>query len=206
MAKLLTFIPITRLSRFLLLSVMAVCFAPSGVMAQVVTVTGATGTAGPYTTLAAAFTAINGSAQTGNTIVVTISGTTAEPAAGAILNAGTWSTLTINPTGGAAAVVEGAATAGLPLVDLNGADNVTINGLNTGGNTLTIRNTTVSSTSGTSTVRFQTDATSNTITNCNLQGSCTMAVGTNGGVVWFGSAAVTTGNDNITISNFQYSV
>ena len=87
------------------------------------------------------------------------------------------------------------------MIDINGADNVTIDGLNVSGNALTIQNTTVSSTSGTSTIRFQADATNNLVTNCSLQGSATMASGTNGGVVWFGSAAVTTGNDNNTVSN-----
>jgi len=172
------------------------------VHAQTVTVTGASGTAGPYTTLRAAFTAINGTAQTGRTISINISGTTNEGATTATLSAGTWITLTIIPTGGAAAKVAGATTAGSPLIDLSGADNVTINGLNTGGNTLTIENTTVSATSGTSTIRFIGGATGNTVTNCTVNGAFTGAVGTNGGNIFFSTDAVTAnGNDNNTISN-----
>ena len=51
------------------------------------------------------------------------------------------------------------------LIDLNGADNITINGLNTGDNTLSISNTTSSNVIGTSAIRFIADATSNTVTN-----------------------------------------
>ena len=47
----------------------------------------------------------------------------------------------------------------------SGADNVTIDGLNTGGNSLTIRNT--SSTSFT--IRFANDASNNTIQNCTVE-------------------------------------
>lgn len=172
----------------------------TSLQAQVVTVTGASGTAGPYATLKEAFDAINATAQTGNNILITVQGTTAEPVGGAVLNAGAWTSLTINPTGGAPAMIAGAATAGLPLLDLNGADNVTIDGLNSGGNTLTISNTTVSSTSGTSTVRFQAEATNNTITRCSIQGSSTMSTTTNGGTIWFAAGATANGNDNNTIS------
>ncbi len=138
------------------------------------------------------------------TITVVIGGNTSEPAGGAILNgsgagSASYTSMSIQPFG--SITVSGTATAGLPLIDFNGADNVTVNGLNSGGNSLTISNLSTSSTSGTSTIRFQTDATNNTITNCSVLGSATMAVGTNGGNIWFGSAAVTTGNDNNTISN-----
>ena len=43
----------------------------------------------------------------------------------------------------------GAAVAGSPMIDLSGADNVTFDGLNVGGNQLIIANTTISATSGT---------------------------------------------------------
>ncbi|MBC7588466.1 MAG: cadherin-like beta sandwich domain-containing protein, partial [Chitinophagaceae bacterium] len=186
----------TKLLALVFFSVMMV----NVLTAQTVTVTGATGTAGPYTTLGAAFTAINGTAQTGNTITITISGTTNEGTATAILNAGAWTSITINPTGGAAATVAGATTAGSPLIDLSGAGNVTINGLNTGGNTLTIENSTVSATAGTSTIRFINDASNNTITNCFINGASTMASGTFGGNIYF-ATGINTGNDNNTISN-----
>ena len=168
-----------------------------------VTVTGASAgvnAGSPYATLAAAFTAINGAAQTGNNIVISITANTSEPAAGASLGAGAWATVTINPVG--ARTVSGAATAGTPLINLNGADNVTIDGLNSGGNSLEISNTTVSATAGTSTIRFIADATSNTVTRCTLRGSSTGtgAATTATGTILF-STATTTGNDNNTISN-----
>ena len=159
---------------------------------------------GSYATLADAFSAVNAGTHTG-AITVEIIGDTTEPAAGAVLNASgagaaSYTSIVISPSGGAARTISGAATAGVPLIDLNGADNVTINGLNSGGNALTISNTTVSSTPGTSTIRFQADATSNTITNCSILGSSTMSAGTSGGNILFSTAAVG-GNDNNIISN-----
>lgn len=164
-----------------------------------VDVSGAVGGNGSYSTLAAAFTAINGTVQTGSNISITISGNTTETVS-AVLNAGAWTTLTIQPTGGAGRTITGSLTA--PLIDLNGADNVTFDGLNSGGNSLTIQNTNTGTTSTTSTFRFIGDATGNTITNCSVQGSMTMTLATNGGVIFFSTAASGgNGNDNNTISN-----
>lgn len=169
-----------------------------GANAQV-TVTGCTGAGnGSYATLSAAATAIV-AAQPAAVINITITGNTTEPVGGASLVAGTWTSLTIQPSGGNW-TISGAITAGTPLLTLNGSDNVTINGLNTGGNSLTISNTTASGTSNTSTIRFAADATNNTITNCSILGSFSAAVGTNGGNIMF-STGTTTGNDNNTISN-----
>ena len=169
--------------------------------------TGGTGTQPTgYATLGAAFAAINTGVHTG-AIVIDVCGDTTEGTATAILNAsGTGSALytgiTISPAGGAGRTISGATTAGSPTIDFVGADNVTVNGLNSGGNTLTISNTTVSATSGTATIRFIGGATTNTITNSNIQGSGTMAVGTNGGNIYFATDAVTAnGNDNNTVSN-----
>lgn len=153
-----------------------------------------------YTTLTDAFVAINAGTHTG-TITINVVANTTEPATGAVLNAsGTgsanYTSILIQPSGGAARVISGAINAGVPMIDLNGADNVTFNGLNSGGNSLTLDNTTVSATSGTSTVRLQADATSNLFTNININGASTMATGTNGGNVWIGAGAINTGNDN----------
>ncbi len=122
----------------------------------------------------------------------------------AVLNASgsgsaSYTSLLIQPSGGAARTISGA-IAGDALVTLNGADNVTIDGLNTGGNTLTLSNTSTASTAGTSTLKFITDATNNTVTNVSILGSATISVsgGTNGGNIWFAAGAVTTGNDNNT--------
>src|SRR6185503_7591109 len=86
---------------------------------QNVTVTGAdaaTNAASPFATLAAAFASINATAQTGNSIIITIDNNTTEPAAGAILNNGAWVSISIQPAGGAARTITGASTAGLPLI------------------------------------------------------------------------------------------
>src|SRR5439155_8309338 len=80
-------------------------------------------------------------------------------------------------------------------------DNVTINGLNASGNSLTISNTTVSATASTSTIRFREGATLNTVTNCTVRGSATMAVGTAGGTILFSTSTIVGGNSNNTISN-----
>lgn len=157
-----------------------------------------------YPTMKAAFDAINAGTHTG-AIVIRVAGDTDEGTSTAALNASgtgsaSYTTITISPSGGAARTISGATTAGNPLIDFNGADNVTIDGLNTGGNSLTIANTTASATAGTTTLRFINGATENTITNCNIQGSGTSTGAT--GVVFFGTDTMTAnGNDNNTLSN-----
>ncbi|NBX78999.1 MAG: hypothetical protein EBQ94_01235 [Flavobacteriales bacterium] len=133
------------------------------------------------------------------TVTALVTADITETGSVALANSSNWTSLLVNPNG--ARTISGAAAAGAPLIDFNGADNVTFNGLNSGGNSLTISNTTVSPNSGTSTIQFRNDATSNTITNCTVLGSATMAVGTNGGNIFFGAGSATTGNDNNTISN-----
>jgi hypothetical protein len=164
------------------------------------------GTSGPtgYSTLKDAFDAINAGTHQG-TIAVSICGDTTE-AASAVLNASgsgsaSYTTIAVHPDGGAARTVSGAITAGSPLVDLNGADNVTIDGLNSGGNALTLSNTTASVTAGTSTIRFIEGASNNTITNATIQGSATGAVTTSTGTVLFSTSTVPGGNSNNTVSN-----
>lgn len=190
-----------RLTR--LLSSIVVLYAMTALNAWAQNVTVNPG-AGSYPTLKAAFDAINAGTHTG-AITVSIVGNTDETTTSAVLNASgsgaaSYSSILITPVG--ARTITGATTAGSPLIDLSGADNVTIDGLNASGNSLTIANTTVSATSGTATIRFIGGATNNTITNANIQGSGTMSVATNGAVIFFSTDAVTTsGNDNNTISN-----
>ncbi|MES2398017.1 MAG: T9SS type A sorting domain-containing protein [Bacteroidota bacterium] len=161
-----------------------------------VTVAGSTGANASYTTLKAAFDAINlNNNQTGNAITISITASTTELAP-AVLNqptAGSWATLTISPSGGAAITVTGASP--LPLIGLNGADNVTIDGLNTGGNSLTISNTSTSST-GAATIVYYADASNNILQNCTVSGSSTSATLA---TIAF-STGTTTGNDGNTIT------
>lgn len=153
-----------------------------------------------YPTLATAFTQINNGLHTG-VITITITGNTTETATATLNASGTgsasYTSISVQPSGGAARTVSGAITAGLPLIDFNGADNVTIDGLNSGGNSLTISNTTASATMLTCTIRFVNGATINTITNCTIEGSTT-AFSNNEGVIFFYNGA---SNSSNTISN-----
>jgi Domain of unknown function DUF11/Thrombospondin type 3 repeat len=159
-----------------------------------------------YATLGAAFAAINAGTYTG-VIGIDICGDTVEGAATAVLNASgsggaSYTSITISPAGGKDRTIAGATTAGTPLINFNGADNVTIDGLNTGGNSLTITNTTASSAAGTSTIELVGGATGNTITNATILGSSAVtSYVTDGGTIWFSFDTVTgNGNDNNTVS------
>jgi len=116
-----------------------------------VSVTATAGTPGPtaYTTLKGAFDAVNAGTHQGN-ITISINGSTTETAT-ATLNASgsgsaSYTAVLIRPGGGANPVVGGSISSG-PVVKLNGANNVTINGSNNGTTTrnLTITNTSTSS-------------------------------------------------------------
>ena len=87
-----------------------------------------------------------------------------------------------------------------PLIDLNGADNVTINGsMNASGSSpdLTLKNNSSVSTAGTSTIRFRNDATNNVVQYCNIRGSSADAAG---GVLFFSTTNQSTGNDGNAIN------
>lgn len=172
-------------------------FSALAVSAQV-TVTGSTGADGPYTTLGAAFTALNAGTHTGNNIVVELSAGTTE-AGSAILNSNAWATLLIRPSVDGV-VVAGPSLGGRGLIELNGADNVTIDGdnPNTGGlnRNLTFQNTATNTTTYTSVIRVavlaatQISADNILIRNSILIGSAT---GRN-----ISTATSTTGSENTT--------
>ncbi|MDF2447727.1 MAG: hypothetical protein K0R26_231 [Bacteroidota bacterium] len=191
-------------SKWLIVVSIFCMFLPTLMRAQVdVTASGGTASAS-YTTLKESFEAINAGTHSG-IISIDISASTTETATAVLFASGvggsSYSKITIVPSGGGARTISGAIAPGLPLIDLNGADNVLIDGLYSGGNSLTISNTTASGTSGTSTIRFIGGATSNTITNCFVFGSFSAAVGTNGGNIFFSTDANTAnGNDNNVIS------
>ncbi|MGB0135378.1 S8 family serine peptidase [Dokdonella sp.] len=164
------------------------------------------GTVGPsgFSTLKDAFDAINAGTHQG-VVDVTVCADTTETAS-SVLNASgagsaSYTAATIKPAGGAARTVSGAMAAGSPLIDLAGADNVTIDGLNSGGNALTLSNTTVSGTAGTSTIRFIEGATNNVVTNATILGSATGATTAATGTVLFSTSTVAGGNSNNTVSN-----
>ncbi|MBX3699144.1 MAG: S8 family serine peptidase [Dokdonella sp.] len=164
------------------------------------------GTPGPtgYPTLKDAFDAVNAGTHQG-VLTVDVCADSTETAS-AVLNASgsgasSYTAATIKPAGGAARTVSGAIAAGSPLVGLNGADNVTIDGLNSGGNALTLSNTTASGTTGTSTIRFIEGATGNVVTNATILGSATGGTTAATGTVLFSTSTVAGGNSGNTISN-----
>lgn len=165
-----------------------------------VNVSGALSGNGNYFNLSSAFSAINSASQAGANIVITINRNVAESATGAVLNQGDWSSLTIQPSAGSGKTVSGNINAGLPLIDLNGADNVRIDGINSGGTSLTLSNTSTSGNAGTSTVRFRNDATGNKILNCNILGSSQTNFISSSATILISGEAVATGNDNNVIS------
>lgn len=137
------------------------------------------------------FEALNAAVLTGNVVATITTDLTGETGAIALNQlaeegpgAGTY-TLTIQPSG--ARTVTGTPTA--RLIDLNGADRVTIDGLNAGGNSLLIRN------GGTGEIiRFINDASGNRVLNTVLEGGVGVtAINAAGGTV--------TGNDDILIAN-----
>jgi len=156
------------------------------------------GAGGDFPSLTAAgglFAAINTSVLTANLTVNITSDLSLEDGTNALNQ---WSeegvggyTLIIQPSGGATRTISGgSATA---LISLNGADRVTFNGLNTGSNSLVIRNTNNAG----ATIQLINDASNNTVTNCTIEGGCTNA---SSAVVFIG-AGTTTGNDSNMISN-----
>jgi len=119
--------------------------------------------------------------------------------ASAVLNTNTtpasYTSVLVLPNG--TRTVSGAIVAGSPLINLNGAKNVRIDGYNS----LTLSNTTASATAATSTVRFINGAQNNILANCTILGSSTAAVATAGGDVLFStSTAALGGNSNNIVS------
>ena len=167
-----------------------------------VEVTATQGTTG-YSTIKAAFDAINAGTHTG-AITIKLNGNTTESVA-AVLNASgtgssSYTSVNMYPTVSGVTISGNLAT---PLIDLNGADNVTLNGSLNGtnaGKSLTITNTSTSGNSGTSTIRMYNGANNNTVKYCTIKGSSTDG---SGGVIVLGATAASTGNtiDNNNITN-----
>jgi len=165
--------------------------------AQSVTVMGSTKVDGFYPSLASAFNAINLFPQTGNNILVSVSIGTSESFT-ATLNAGTWASLEIFPAT-AGVVVRGSNNG--PLINLNGADNVTIDGrMNRTGTSidLTLINL-YAGPLGASTVQFDNSANNNTVKYCNIKGAGAGIGPNTRGTIYF-SAAIG-GNSFNTIEN-----
>lgn len=177
--------------------------SPTPVTAGPVTVLATAATTGPtdYVTLKAAFDAINAGTHQG-AITIYIKGDTSE-AASAVLNASgsgaaVYTSISVLPNG--ARTVSGNLAA--PLIDLNGASNIRIDGLNSGGNSLTLSNASNSATAGTSTIRFINGAQNDRVTRCNIQGSSTVPVGvTAGGTILFSTTTGVGNSFNVVTAN-----
>jgi len=148
-----------------------------------VSVTATAGTLGPtsYTTVKLAFDAINAGTHQG-VIVISINASTTEITTPCVLNStgsgsAVYASVLIKPT--AIVTISGATTTGRGLIELFGADNVTIDGAISGSTKdLTITNTAASSVTYTSAIRVAVFTGANissadaiTIKNCNLNGS-----------------------------------
>ncbi|MEI6766548.1 MAG: right-handed parallel beta-helix repeat-containing protein [Bacteroidota bacterium] len=154
------------------------------------------GTGGSYTTIGAVATALNTYGVCGPVsfmITTTYSGGETFPVTfNAITGSSSINTVTIKPVAGASPSISG--SYGGALIDLNGAQNIIIDGSNAVGGTtkdLTISNT---STSGYA-VKFTNNGSSDMVKNCLLKGANTTY-----GPVYF-SSTTTTGNNNDTIRN-----
>ena len=161
-----------------------------------ISLTATIGTAsGNFTTLKAAFDAINAGTHKGVINIMVNSSTT--ESASAVLNASgtgsaSYTAVNIYPTVTGLSI--SGSLNGTPLIDLDGADNVTIDGrVNQAGNKdLTLVNTNVSAGGTVSTIRFVNDASSNTVKYCNVKG----ITGTASGIIFFHTTTGSTGNDN----------
>ena len=169
------------------LSIIALLFAMNtNTFAQNVNVTPNPAT---YATLQAAFAGINGGLHGAGAVTVTIVNSTVEAASASLLG-GVFASCLIIPQG--AITVQGNFNAS--VIDLNGADNVVIDGLNASGNSLTIVNPNAGT--GANGVQCSNGATNNQIRNITCVGLGAIG-GTNGGRgVNIGQSIAGTGGNN----------
>ena len=156
-----------------------------------------------YSTLNEAFAAINLGSHQG-AITIKVKSNTVETAIAKLYQSGynstsNYTSVNIYPTETGLSISGNIAA---PLIDLYGADNVTLNGSIDGldaGKGLVIVNNSTSNQPETSTIRLINDATGNTVKYCTIKGSSTNA---SAGVVLIGTATALTGtgNDNNTIA------
>ena len=173
-----------------------------GILLLALTIHGQTiKTVGPsstYKTLKAAFDAINSGAIQGQ-ITLQITGSTTETAS-AVLNASgtgsaSYTSVLIYPTGIGPYTIS--TEGNWAAIDLNGADNVTIDGrIDQAGSTQSLTITGTSTLAAATAIRFVNSAENNVVRYCNLTGSSTSSAM---GIVSFGGSNIGNGNDNNTI-------
>ena len=181
----------------------------TGLSAQV-SVSATAGTAGPtnYATLNAAFAAVNAGTHQG-AITMLVTANTSEPATAVPLlrsnSPSSYTSIVIRPSGGNFTIASAAApTASRGMIELNGADNVTIDGDDPA--TAGVRNLTFSvaqvTTTGVAAIRFASSSTTdgatfNTVKNCVIQGSRSSETST---VANYGIYSGTSGTSNTSTS------
>ncbi len=157
-----------------------------------------------YSTLQLAFAAINSGAVQGQ-VILQITGSTTETAS-AVLNASgtgsaSYTSVLIYPKGtfSITATTLAPTFGNFALIDLNGADNVTIDGrIDQTGSTKSLTIIGTSTGNGAATVRFLNSAENNIVRYCYLTGSSASSAM---GIVSFGGSSLGNGNDNNTIEN-----
>ena len=154
-----------------------------------------------YFTLKSAFDKINDGTHQGE-ITIKIKHSTTESAAAVLNGSGTgnanYAYVNIYPTESGLSISGNLAS---PLIDLNGADNVTIDGrVNATGTVkdLNIINTSTASVTGTSAIRFVNDASNNIVKYCTIKSSETVA---SSGIIFFDTTTESNGNDDNIIDN-----
>lgn len=172
-----------------------------------VTVTASAGTAsGTYATLTAAIAAVNDGTHQGD-IVINVNQSTTEPASVVLNSSGAgaaiYTSILIRPTADDL-TVSGASVQGRGLIELNGADNVTIDGDNpntTGINrNLTIQNTAANTVTFTSVLRVALATTLvNSADNCAFKNLNILGSATGRNIT---GATTTTGTENTTFGIF----
>ena len=131
------------------------------------TVAGSGGDFASLTNAGGIFERLNTSGATGAVTINIASDLTSESGTVTLNELAGGFAVLIQPSGGVPRLVSGGSA--LTLIGLSGADNVTIDCLNSGGNTLTFRSTNASG----ATIRFTRGATNNTVRNCTIEGGNT---------------------------------
>jgi hypothetical protein len=194
-----------------LLAILILCFSLAQANAQItLTSTGGLATSGSYTTIKEAFDSINSGFHQGD-ISISIWASHSLTATAKLDSSGrpnpltgifsNYSSVTIKPQLGSGTITIDGSLSTAPLIDLNGADSVTIDGLKNGFDTLVLSNTSTGATN-TSTIRLINDARRNTITNTKVLTASTATIANAGGAIVISTAIANgSGNDSNTISN-----
>lgn len=171
-----------------------------GLNAQTIKTVGSIGF-NDYSNLKAGFDDVNNGVLTGD-IVFHITSNTSETVTATLNETGTgsasYTSILITPFANSLVSISGTVSVG--LINLNGASNVTIDGLNTNGDSLVIENLDASA----YTIQFTSSAHDNIITNTTILGANTNI---NSGVINFATASgsLMFGNVNNTINNCEIS-